>query len=114
VSNSSLFMRITFPWGAGPWHPLAHWKHAWSDPVDERSLEYALLVGWVHGFLWGMDDKDRLFFVAEVSRVKGATLSSLKEAVARLKLKGWSDFPLDYPQAPFGLECSRRETHLES
>jgi hypothetical protein len=72
------------------------------------SLDFYLLYGWLHGFLWGMDNPhralalERMYGVAIDSRA-GNPIALIKKAVQRLQwlgLKSWSTFGQSYSQAP--------------
>jgi hypothetical protein len=98
----------------------------WRDRIIERrgksertrlGLDYWLLCGWIHGFMWGFSNHDRMQILVRMSGMFPGTekwanvhLSPelIKMTARRRGLLGWSDFPQTYPKAPWTLDLTDR------
>jgi hypothetical protein len=83
------------------------------DPV--LSLQYNLLRGWLHRFLWGYDNNDRIEILIHVCGMPtGLKVEKVKTTAGRMGLKGFSNFRRAYPIAPFKFERWRGNRWRES
>jgi hypothetical protein len=65
------------------------------------SLREAILSNWLHRFLWLLSHDDRALFIQRAGfKMERDPAEAVRKASARLKLKGWSDWPDDYRQRP--------------
>ena len=97
----------------------------WRDRIIKRrghpdsarlGLNYWIICSWLHGFMWGFSNADRMQILVRLSGMFPGTekwenirLSPehVKMTAWRLGLLGWSDFPETYPKAPWTLDLSR-------
>jgi hypothetical protein len=71
----------------------------------ESSLTFRVIGVWLHGCFWAMSNEHRVLLLSRVygtpvNSPSGNPVAALKKLIQRLKLKGWSNFPQTYPQAP--------------
>jgi hypothetical protein len=64
----------------------------------------AILSNWLHRFLWLLSHDDRALFIHRAGlKMESDPAEAVRKAAARLKLKGWSDWPDHYPRRPLFL-----------
>jgi hypothetical protein len=89
--------------------------HRDEPALNRLGLKYWLMCGWVHLYLWGYSNKDRLQILVRITAMYPATQALrnvkltpelLKKTASRLGLKGWSDFPGTYSSPLWTLEVS--------
>jgi hypothetical protein len=71
--------------------------------LTRLSLKYHLLCGWVHCFMWGYSNEDRVQILIHICGMPREKLNPqiVKKTASRSGLKGYSNFPKAYPVAPF-------------
>jgi hypothetical protein len=113
LAGSPADFRMRFRQAGGqpsPWVNAAVVRRAFRESFGELeppggpTLAWALTCGWVHAFLWGLGALERSILLGRVLALGPWTGAQIAAEVARLALKGWEDFPLDYPQPPIALE----------
>jgi hypothetical protein len=72
-------------------------------PLNDCSLRVVLLGMWLHCLLWLLSNNDRACLIHRLFASRfNASADSVKKAIERLGLKGWSEFPTRVPQQPPG------------
>jgi hypothetical protein len=71
----------------------------------ESSLTFRLIGVWLHSCFWAMSNEHRDLVLTSVygtpiNSPSGNSVVVLKKLIQRLKLKGWSNFPQTYSEAP--------------
>jgi hypothetical protein len=89
-------------------------KHREKPNTARLDLDYWLVCGWIHGFMWGYSNLDRVQILIRMAGMsprtekRELTPELIKMTARRRGLLGWSDFPEAYPRAPWTLDLSDR------
>jgi hypothetical protein len=84
--------------------------------LNRLGLTYWLLCGWLHLFLWGCSNEDRLQILVRITamypptqerRTINLNAGAIKKAAERLGLLGWSNFPETYRKPLWTLDLER-------
>jgi hypothetical protein len=84
-------------------------KSRTKENLTKQPLDFYLVECWIHHFFWGLSNAERIDLLHRDYGISpNIGERTIRRAIKKLRLKGWSDFRDAYPEPPFGVTRFRK------